>query len=786
MGLFGPGDTTEAATGASTTAIINTAAGISAGQIQLHSASTADAHTTNAVNITTRSTNVLPADKTLDSFLRSTGTGVVHGCTLYYPVAEGPLTILTGLAIMKTAPREDGIFALCGVEETNIPYANLTDGVVNYIILTWNSAGGIVSATTNAGLINNWNIIEIGRVAVNKSVPAAPVVVLQNQYTLASNSLADLDSKLKEINFSERGSGLIITGSVDVGDVLIINITAGSVYHALQRYGLPERLDSDYTVLYYTGAAWAETSKGTGVHKKYGNLVALDTSKFAAHWFYIRHLAKIDGGVGFQYVLVLSQVQYDTHGEAIDAAVPANLPVLTMTNLAPVLLGKIIVQEGVAQPLSIESAFSNPLWNGQTATNHDDLAQIQGGQAGEHYHLTSAELGLVQGMPTSIATDQISEKTVGHGIHVEDMLMQDSAIYGSAAAGPSTFLFLRSTTHETKGQVRCDETTEAEALGNGAFDVEGGMSVKKKMRVGSTLYTDHIAQQTAHGGVEMDSGIKTDTIAESTLDHGVHVDGVLVKDYCIHGSEAPSAELILRSTTNVTKGQVVLDETTEATMYNQGALRVDGGATIKKRLQLGSTLFVDHIAEQTSTHGIEFDHKIWTPRVYTDTLTAQTPAANIVATSKITGTAAAADGELCTLFQAKTQELYYYADSSTGNILWSGLLDITLCGFGTTFLPNGTTWRITYSCNLQGFPNAVGVNIGVSNSIGDYTATDPKSRRWIVSPKNNSVLIAHSYIKAVTTTGYYCYLVVRPGGDQGSLVANESGYPATLSAVRIA
>ena len=55
----------------------------------------------------------------------------------------------------------------------------------------------------------------------------------------------------------------------------------------------------------------------------------------------------------------------------------------------------------------------------------------------------------------------------------------------------------------------------------------------------------------------------------------------------IQGSTTASANLTLRSTTNATKGYVYLDETTESSSISTGALRVDGGVGIAKKLFVG-------------------------------------------------------------------------------------------------------------------------------------------------------------------------------------------------------
>ncbi len=55
-----------------------------------------------------------------------------------------------------------------------------------------------------------------------------------------------------------------------------------------------------------------------------------------------------------------------------------------------------------------------------------------------------------------------------------------------------------------------------------------------------------------------------------------------------HGGTDASNNLVLRSTSNATKGQVYVDETTESTSTTTGALRVGGGVAIGQSLSVGN------------------------------------------------------------------------------------------------------------------------------------------------------------------------------------------------------
>jgi NAD/NADP transhydrogenase alpha subunit len=58
----------------------------------------------------------------------------------------------------------------------------------------------------------------------------------------------------------------------------------------------------------------------------------------------------------------------------------------------------------------------------------------------------------------------------------------------------------------------------------------------------------------------------------------------------ITGSETSGGSLTLRSTTNATKGRVIVDETTESSSSTTGAFTVAGGVGIAKRLTTGGNI----------------------------------------------------------------------------------------------------------------------------------------------------------------------------------------------------
>lgn len=68
-----------------------------------------------------------------------------------------------------------------------------------------------------------------------------------------------------------------------------------------------------------------------------------------------------------------------------------------------------------------------------------------------------------------------------------------------------------------------------------------------------------------------------------------------------------SDTLTLQSTSNATKGQVIISETTGSTSTTTGALRIDGGVGIAENTYIGGTLGVDTIIENTLNNGVDVE-----------------------------------------------------------------------------------------------------------------------------------------------------------------------------------
>jgi len=153
-----------------------------------------------------------------------------------------------------------------------------------------------------------------------------------------------------------------------------------------------------FTSWYYNGASWVSVEGGFQIdNTQYNNvasgLVALTVNRYGVHWIYVDH----DGHVHHVY----GQGDYTLAG-AEEATSPSALPSL-VTNFC-LLCAKIIIQKSSSSFESIVSAWTQRFAAG-SVYNHNDLGDLQGGTAGEYYHLTSSEYSNAQDCVTKTTFD---------------------------------------------------------------------------------------------------------------------------------------------------------------------------------------------------------------------------------------------------------------------------------------------------------------------------------------------------------------------------------------------
>lgn len=179
---------------------------------------------------------------------------------------------------------------------------------------------------------------------------------------------------------ADRFGGLIIgeTGTRNV------TITAGALFDRLNKFPISafntsgaDRFDSylDNVLASAADAQWDNDNYNNG-----GVLTTLGNNRYAVLWFYLES----DGGV----VCLYGADQYVSLAGATAESPPTTIPLRIECHGR--LIGRILFQKGDSIAQDIESVF-DVSFSPTGVTDHNDLANLQGGVAGEYFHLTSAE-----------------------------------------------------------------------------------------------------------------------------------------------------------------------------------------------------------------------------------------------------------------------------------------------------------------------------------------------------------------------------------------------------------
>jgi len=375
---------------------------------------------------------------------------------------DGTVTVPAGTGIIKTTNSEIGESVFFDWDEdTNV---SLTDNSINFIQVQYNSGSPQIVSTDELPSVNFHN--EFVLAAIYRS--GNDVTILQVGNNLPN---AIVKNFLRLVIGGPSRKGGIIIGETGTNQV---TLTAGLLYigDSLITMGSQDSSDTDFENYYYLlNGSWTTlSSTGTINNTQYNDvstpdsesLETLTANKYGVHWVY--QSFKEESNLN----IVLGQGDYKL-AEAILAQPPSEIP--NYLNQFSHLVGKIIIQKSASSFTSIESAFV-PKFIGTAVINHNDLANPDGGQADEYYHMTAAE-------------------------HTEVTTFFASTDITAAEAETLT------------------DGSDADSLHNHT----------------QYLLTDGTREGATGQAQDFGSnGIKTDNIAESTADTGVTIDGVPVKD----------------------------------------------------------------------------------------------------------------------------------------------------------------------------------------------------------------------------------------------------------------
>jgi hypothetical protein len=321
-------------------------------------------------------------------------------------VVKPVITVASGGATFSASATEAFLYSLSNYngdfKKFIIPAATglaLTDGVASYLAVSYNAGNPIYIVTTNVTLLNGSDVAGAALLFRNGSEVHHQSI----DWGLAPASR--LNRRTVQTDRYERGTGLALSESTG----RVITLTSGIIWYGVTEYVEPAvtSASSNCEFWYHSSGVWTKTDVSTYNNNQYDNGTTLVTlsgagTQYAVNWVF-RYL---DGDSLPKLAYILGSGNY-TLAQAQGSSVPVPPPGLTSMAL---LVGRIIVAQGAATATQINSAFTS-VFSGSTVTDHNDLANLQGGAAEEYYHLTSAEYVWLQSIEGALVSGTINGGT---------------------------------------------------------------------------------------------------------------------------------------------------------------------------------------------------------------------------------------------------------------------------------------------------------------------------------------------------------------------------------------
>ncbi len=320
-------------------------------------------------------------DDVQDWFNTIQSSGRISGMVLSaHTPANGSIDISSGTGIIKVSNE-------LGADTKFFNYAGgnvvLTDNALNYLYGYYDSGTGTVKvgATTDRTTIHEYDQFTIGR-SYRTGTDADDITVsgtnIYNAYRRIHNML------VKRFGFAWASGS-----TVSEVDTRKIHVTAGVWYIGNTEIDTAvfdtNTGGNTLETYYYNGSTWVTELSVTQLSNIYYNnvasgLVEMTSNKWANYWLYLCPAGDV-------YVLY-GQAQYNTLAEAQATLSPASLPNYISSNTR--LIARLTFKKNDTNFTAISNALIYNLPSG-VATNHNNLAGLQGGESDQYYHLTSAQ-----------------------------------------------------------------------------------------------------------------------------------------------------------------------------------------------------------------------------------------------------------------------------------------------------------------------------------------------------------------------------------------------------------
>lgn len=324
-----------------------------------------------------------------EDFTTKGSSGVADGTITYVTVGTSAtkISVASGEGYIRTTNDQQGELKFCkwAASPDLYTFSAPTAGFENVIFIGIEYSGGTVSAVAKTAF-TDWNWYTNFPLA-RCSYDGTTMRIL-NAYAHAEDT-ANLTRKYLRLTMpftrEEAPEG---SGGLELSVALrALAMTAGKVWHGFNNYSLGAVASgSAFDTHYKKAGGGFNTTTGVTAYPNTqydngsGTLQGLGTNKYGTLWVY---LDVSDGSLDVMYGAVnatsVALAQADT--------IPTTPDHLRYHGR---LIGRIIFKNGDPSPALVESAWTSA-FGASAVGDHALLTNLQGGTAGEYYHLTSAE-----------------------------------------------------------------------------------------------------------------------------------------------------------------------------------------------------------------------------------------------------------------------------------------------------------------------------------------------------------------------------------------------------------
>jgi hypothetical protein len=307
------------------------------------------------------------------------GTGAISGSSGWSQSFNGTITLPTIKAALYDNPNHIEplrVYEIIGgVSGTDFPA--LDNNATNYIVIKYNSGNPVYDILSDDSTINDSDVVRF--MTVYRLNNFIHTLEFGNQGAGKSDKI---NNRIVATERFKRENGFALSLNSSTG---VASLSSGIAWNGIFRQSLDgvNSQDDIFFQNYKVGGNWVTAVTADTINNTFyndgTNPVAGTPGKFLVNYYFRGqevndHLYELWGSD-----------EYDTIAEAQISPEP---PLPELISSHAFLVGRIIIPVGQFSGGTVESSFVTVFQAG-AVTRHNDLTDIQGGQAGQYFHLTS-------------------------------------------------------------------------------------------------------------------------------------------------------------------------------------------------------------------------------------------------------------------------------------------------------------------------------------------------------------------------------------------------------------